>query len=271
MESVVERTKETLQGFNRKEINVNGIKTVVYCAGKGTPLVYLHGSGTFPGFAFAQEWAKSFQVFVPYHPGFGESDDDPRIESMQDYVLHYLDLFDQLKIGRMHLVGSSFGGWLAAELALVQQERLSGLTLIAPGGLAITDPPSVDLFTVPPAKLLDYLVSDQACLKPFLPQGHDLDFMALRYRETTSTARLTWENPAGNRKLAQWLHRIRTPTLLLWGERDRIKPVAQGEIWQDLLPNAQLEVVPNVGHLVLEENPAAAQIVSRFFAKAEKA
>lgn len=190
---------------------------------------------------------------------------------MQDYVLHYLDLFDQLKIGRMHLVGSSFGGWLAAELALVQQERLAGLTLIAPGGLAITEPPSVDLFTVPPAKLLSYLVNDQDCLKPFLPQGHDLEFMTLRYRETTSTARLTWENPAGNRKLAQWLHRIRTPTLLLWGERDRIKPVRQAEIWQDLLPNAQLEVVPNVGHLVLEEKPAAAEIVSRFFAKAEKA
>jgi len=269
--SVVERTKETLQGFERRELDINGVKTVVYAAGGGTPLVYLHGAGTFPGFSFAQRWTKRFQVFIPYHPGFGESGDDSRIDSIQDYVLHYLDLFDALKIARLNLVGSSFGGWLAAELAIIQQHRLNRLVLIAPGGLVVNDPPAVDLFTVPPASLPGYLVSDPAVLAPFIPMGHDLEFMTQRYREITATARLTFENPTGNRKLAQWLHRVRTPTLLVWGEEDRIRPLAHAKVWQQLLPNARLDTVSKVGHLVLEERPAAADVVAHFCAKSQAA
>jgi len=265
--SVVERTRETLQGFERREFDINGIKTVVYAAGSGAPLVYLHGAGTFPGFSFAQRWTTRFQVFIPYHPGFGESGDDPRIDSMQDYVLHYLDLFDALKIGRLNLVGSSLGGWLAAELAVTQQHRLNRLVLIAPGGLAIDDPPAVDLFTVPPASLPGYLVRDRAILEPFMPTGHDLEFMTRRYREITATARLTFENPTGNRKLAQWLHRVRTPTLLVWGEDDRIKPLAHAKVWQQLLPKARLDTVSQAGHLVLEEQPAVADVIADFCAK----
>jgi pimeloyl-ACP methyl ester carboxylesterase len=265
--SVVERTKETLRGFNRRELDINGVKTVVYAAGSGAPLVYLHGAGTFPGFSFAQRWTKRFQVFIPYHPGFGESGDDPRIDSMQDYVLHYLDLFDALKIDRLNLVGSSLGGWLAAELAVTQQHRLNRLVLIAPGGLVVDDPPAVDLFTVPPANLPGYLVRDPAVLAPFMPTGHDLEFMTQRYREITATARLTFENPTGNRKLAQWLHRVHTPTLLVWGEDDGIKPLAHAKVWQKLLPKARLDTVSNAGHLVLEEQPAVADVIAHFCAK----
>jgi pimeloyl-ACP methyl ester carboxylesterase len=269
--SVVERTRETLQGFDRQELNINDVKTVVYAAGTGTPLVYLHGAGTFPGFSFAQRWTKSFQVFIPYHPGFGESGDDPHIDSMQDYVLHYLDLFDALKIDRLNLVGASFGGWLAAELALLQQHRINRLVLIAPGGLVLDHPPAVDLFTVPPASLPGFLVRDPAVLAPFMPAGHDLQFMTQRYREMTAAARLTFENPTGNRKLARWLHRIRTPTLLLWGEDDRIKPLAHANVWQQLLPKARLDTVSRAGHLVLEEQPAVADVIALFCAKTRAA
>jgi pimeloyl-ACP methyl ester carboxylesterase len=267
--SVVERTKETLLGFDRQELDINGVKTVVYAAGNGAPLVYLHGAGTFPGFSFAQRWMKRFQVFIPYHPGFGESGDDPRIDSIQDYVLHYLDLFDALKIGRLNLVGSSLGGWLAAELAIIQQHRLNRLVLIAPGGLVVKDPPAVDLFTVPPANLPGYLVGDPTVLAPFMPEGHDLDFLTQRYREVRATARLTFENPTGNRKLAQWLHRVRTPTLLVWGEDDRIRPLAHAKVWQHLLPKVRLDIVSKVGHLVLEERPAVADAIADFCWKSQ--
>ncbi|HWK97382.1 MAG TPA: alpha/beta hydrolase [Pseudolabrys sp.] len=268
MASVIERTKDTLRGFERREIDVGGISTVVYVAGEGSPLVYLHGSGTFPGFSFAQKWTKNHQVFIPYHPGFGESGDDHRIESMQDYVLHYLDLFDALGIGRLSLIGSSFGGWMAAEIALTQQNRLDRLVLVAPSGLVVKNPPSTDLFTVPPSELPDYLVTDRAVLAPYMPTEPDVDFMVLRYREVSATARLTWENPSGNRKLEQWAHRIKTPTLLLWGEHDRIRPAAHGALWKKLLPNAKLEILRDAGHLVLEEQPAAADVVTHFLATA---
>jgi pimeloyl-ACP methyl ester carboxylesterase len=86
----------------------------------------------------------------------------------------------------------------------------------------------------------------------------------LRYRETTSTARLLWEGPGGNLKLSQWLHRIKTRTLLIWGECDRVKPLAHSATWLKLLPNARLEVIEGIGHLPLDEKPAVADLVLDF-------
>ena len=68
--------------FQREVHNINGINVVMYVAGEGEPLLYLHGAGTFHGFEFAKQWADKFRVLVPYHPGFGESDDDPTITDM---------------------------------------------------------------------------------------------------------------------------------------------------------------------------------------------
>jgi len=263
MASVLDRTKQALDGFDRQEIQINGVTTVVYSAGTGDPLVYLHGSGTFTGFGFARQWTKTHRVIIPYHPGFGESADDGRIESIQDYVLHYLDLFDALGLDRLSLIGSSLGGWIAAEIAIVQPQRLAQLVLVSPGGLMIKDVPSTDLFSVPPKDLASYLVADPAVLAPFMPEGHDIDFMTLRYRETTSSARLVWERP-GNPKLDQWLHRIAASTLLLWGEGDRVKPLAQADAWLSRIPHARLEVMKGVGHLPLDEQPVAAEIVLNF-------
>jgi pimeloyl-ACP methyl ester carboxylesterase len=266
MLSVLERTNRTLEGFEREEFDVNGVKTVVYQAGRGEPVVFLHGAGTFTGFGFAKSLAERFRVIIPYHPGFGESGDDPTIDTIQDYVLHYLDLFDALDLRSFRMIGLSFGGWLAAEFAILEQERLEKLVLIAPSGLALADPPAADLFKVRPADLPGYLVQDPAVLKPFMPEGHDLDFLTLRYRETTSMARLVWEQPAGNRKLAQWLHRIRTPTLLVWGDKDRLRPYAHAASWLDRLPNARLETVAGAGHLVLDEKPDTIDAIAAFLA-----
>jgi pimeloyl-ACP methyl ester carboxylesterase len=271
MPSVLERTKDALDGFQRSEIEINGIRTVVYSAGKGNPIVYLHGAGTFAGFAFARRWSKKHRVIIPYHPGYGESADDARIDCIQDYVLHYLDLFDVLGLDRFSLIGSSLGGWLASEIAIVQQQRLHRLVLVAPSGLVVEHPPAIDMFTLPARDLLGYLVADPKTISPFLPEGHDMEFLTLRYRETTATARLTWEQPGGNPKLAQWLHRINTKTLLIWGELDRVRPLAHSETWLKLLPAARLEVIRGVGHLPLDEQPATAEIVLAFLAQASKA
>jgi len=82
--------------FQRQIQTVNGVKTVVLTAGRGEPLVFLHGAGTFHGFEFAKPWAEKFRVVIPFHPGFGESGDDPTMTDLHDYVMHYLELFDAL-------------------------------------------------------------------------------------------------------------------------------------------------------------------------------
>ncbi len=84
--------------FTRESYTVDGVKTVVYSAGSGEPLVFFHGAGTAAEaagkFDFLEPLAEKFRVIVPYHPGFGESGDDPTFTDLHDYVMHYLELFD---------------------------------------------------------------------------------------------------------------------------------------------------------------------------------
>ncbi|MGH8227871.1 MAG: alpha/beta fold hydrolase, partial [Steroidobacteraceae bacterium] len=130
------------KGFVRHEYSVNGVKTVVHIGGHGRPVVYWHGAGAWHGIDFARPWTERFKVIAPYHPGWGDSGDDPRMDSMSDYLLHYLDLFDQLNLGQFDLVGFSLGGWMAAEFAIAHSHRVRKLVLVAPAGLPAPGEPA---------------------------------------------------------------------------------------------------------------------------------
>ncbi|HJQ18337.1 MAG TPA: alpha/beta hydrolase [Allosphingosinicella sp.] len=250
--------------FERQEIDVAGVNTIVYTIGEGAPLVFMHGAGTSLGREFVRPWAEKRRVIFPYHPNFGESGDDNSIQEVSDYVLHYLDLFDALGLETFDLVGHSLGGWLAAEFAIRHPERLNRLVLVSPAGLVVPEVESPDYFMIHENDMPGYLMMDPSRLAPYLPAAPDVDFLTLSYRETTATARVVWDHPSGNRKLGRWLHRIKVPTLLLWGEHDRLQPTAKAAAWQAALPNAELKLVPNAGHLVFEEQPDSLDIVSRF-------
>jgi pimeloyl-ACP methyl ester carboxylesterase len=263
METVLDRSRSGLEGFERMELDLNGIRTVVHAGGQGEPVIYLHGAGTFTGFGYLRPWLASHRVIIPYHPGFGESADDAGIDSMQDYVLHNLDLFDALGLDRFSLVGHSFGGWMAAETALVLGARLRRLALVAPAGLSRQGLAATDLMTLPASKVLEHLTARPERITPFLPSAPDLDFLTLRYRERTAVARVTWERPS-NPKLIRWLHRIQAPTLICWGGADRIRSAAHAELWAGALPNAKIRLYPGAGHLLLEEEDRTAAEISGF-------
>ena len=107
------------EDFRSSRIDINGVATEVLEIGEGAPLVFLHGTGTFPGFGMARDWAAAgYRVVIPYHPNFGASGDRPDYDTVTDYVLHYAALFDALGLDRIDLAGFSLGGWLAAEYAL---------------------------------------------------------------------------------------------------------------------------------------------------------
>jgi pimeloyl-ACP methyl ester carboxylesterase len=181
--------------FQREVHTVNGNKIVMYTAGNGQPLLFLHGAGTFHGFEFAGKWAENFRVLLPYHPGFGESDDDSTMLDVHDYVMHYVDLLDSLGIEKVNLVGFSLGGGLAARFATEHSHRVIKLALVAPAGLRDKEHPTTDVMALPPEQLPALLVSNFDVIKPHLPEKPDLDFMAARYREATTVARLFWERP----------------------------------------------------------------------------
>src|SRR5215208_8427119 len=82
------------------------------------PLVFLHGAGGHTGWMpFLDELAGQFEVFAPEHPGFGQSDDPPWLDEVADLAYFHLDLLAGLGLDRVHLIGTSLGGWVAAEMA----------------------------------------------------------------------------------------------------------------------------------------------------------
>ncbi|MGP6110849.1 alpha/beta fold hydrolase [Pseudomonas aeruginosa] len=253
-------------GFERHEYLIDGCQTVVYSAGQGQPLVFLHGGGTWHGIDFARAWTDRFRVILPYHPGFGPSGDNPGIDSLQDYIQHYQELFEVMDLEHFNLVGFSLGGRMAAEYAIQHGHQIDKLVLIAPAGLDVKEHPQPDFMVIPPEEIPSYLVHDLATLLPFLPSGPDEEFGAMRMREGTSVARISRDGVMTSAKLPHWLHRIRMPTLLLWGAKDRIVPPDQASYWHRLLPHAQVELFPDAGHLVLDESPAARAAVVDFLA-----
>jgi len=251
--------------FIREKLVVDGVETVLYTAGKGDPVVVLHGAGTVDGFDFAEPWTEKFRVIVPYHPGWGESADEPLFTESHDYVMHYLELFDQIGLERFNIVGLSFGAYLAAKFASEHAHRLKKLVLIAPYGMAVEGHPMADILALPAETLIPMLVSNFDVLKRRLPEKPDLDFIAARYREATTFARLMWEHPLDSR-LPRYLHRVKTPTLVVWGEEDKIIPVQHAEVWKKALPNSELRVFKGAGHLVQLEKPEAVQMIADFLA-----
>ena len=89
--------------------------------------------------------------------------------------------------------------------------------------------------------------------------------MGARYRETTTVARLLWEKP-WDPKFKRYLHRINAPTLIVWGDEDKIIPFQHAELWKKALPNAKVQIFKGAGHLVLDEKPEAASAVAAFAA-----
>ena len=250
--------------FAREEFRVNGVKVAMLTIGKGEPLVFLHGAGTFHGFDFALPWAEKYKVMIPFHPGFGESGDDASITNMHDYVMHYVELLDQLGLAKVNLVGFSLGGWMAAAFAMEHGHRINKLVLVAPAGLKVAEYPMVDIFRIPGEELPGYLVADINVILPHLPKGHDIDFIVDRYREMTSVARIMWEKPF-DRGLQRWLHRLaKVPTLIVWGDKDRLIPVGQAKTWQGLIPNSTVQTHASAGHLVLDESPDAVRGITKF-------
>lgn len=249
--------------FTEQHLDVNGIDTAVLTAGEGRPLVFFHGAGTTTGFDALLPLAERFRLVVPHHPGFGASADDPKIDGIHDYVLHYLDLLDQLGLETFSLVGHSMGGLLAAWFAIEQQPRVERLVLAAPAGLRVAGHPMEDIFTIPDELFGEYVTADLSVFEGKVPDPPTADFLANNYRELTSAARVLWEKPYDSR-LPRWTHRLSMPTLLLWGDADRIIPVGQADSWAGIIPGAEQRILPGVGHLLFDETPAAVQAVAEF-------
>jgi len=195
---------------------------------------------------FMEKLAQRFEVLVPEHPGYGQSDEPEWLENIHDMAYFYLDFIQQLGLSKICLVGSSMGGWIAMEMAVRSTARLKSLVLVSPAGVATPAAQPADIFLMPPEVLIKNLFFDEKLAAARLAQPEDVD-VSLKNRHTT--ARLAWEPRLHDPFLPKWLHRIDVPVKIVWGKQDRILPVELVPEYKKLLPQAQIFVLENCGHL----------------------
>lgn len=257
-------------GVARRALVVRGTATEMLLAGAGAPLLFLHGAGGAGRWLpFHARLSERFTVHAPRHPGHGGSPPAEWIEHISDLAFHYLDLLDELGLDRVHLVGASFGGWIAAEMATMAWPRLTSLTLIDPVGIKVEGWIYPFLFGMDIPELVATVFHDPAAALALMPRDQSVDTMIELSRERTAIARVSWNPYLYNPLLRRRLGRIRARTLLCWGEHDRLAPLTCAKTWQAEIPGAALRVFSKSGHLPhLEEPDAVADAINDFMGTA---
>jgi pimeloyl-ACP methyl ester carboxylesterase len=251
-----------------RSISIAGVALELEDRGEGRPLLFLHpGEGLQPHRAWLDLLARRYRVIAPYHPGWGNSALPNWLGTVDDLAYCYLDLAAALELSDAVLVGSCFGGWIGAEMAVRDTRRFACLVLADPLGIkvrGVLERDIADMHAMPRDEYLRLAWAD--------PANGEVDYTQLPETELAGIARgreafatFGWKPYMHNPRLKRWLHRIDLPTLLLWGEQDGIVRLDYGEAWRDEIPGARIEVVANAGHFPHWEQPAAfVEHLSRF-------
>lgn len=237
---------------------VNGTRIDISERGAGRPLLFLHPeNGIEPALPAIDELAKAARVIAPTHPGYGRSELPKGMRSVDDLSYFYLDLLDQLDLRDLVVVGVSLGAWLAAEIAVKSSARFSRLVMANAVGVKVGDRETrdiADIFALTEKEYLDITYCDPAAgVRDYKALPDAAVLAAARARE--ATARLAWNPFFHNPRLKSRLHRIRIPTLFLWGTHDRMLSEPYGRAYCALIPGARFELIERAGHFPHQEQP----------------
>ena len=260
--------------YTEEVISVGGTKVHLLRGGQGDPLLFLHGAGGPAGWRlFHDRLAEHYTVYAPSHPGFGESDSADWMENIRDLAEFYLWFLDVLGLDRLDVIGSSMGGWLAAELALMSHRSFRTIVLVDPAGLQPEEGEIYDIFFWPLEEVRQHQFYDHRQVPEYdllygSPPTPEQRALAQRNREMA--ARLVWKPYLFSRQLPHLLPRIAAPVLIVWGRQDAIIPVICGEQYRRLLPNSRLAILDQCGHSPQLEKPDEfLKIVLDFLAEAD--
>ncbi len=242
-----------------------------YRSGSGQPLLYLHNAGGIRNGVTAEmeALAKHYDLIVPTHPGWDDTQGLDNIDDIHDMVMFYQDFLDALGLEQIFLAGHSIGGLFAAELAAARPDLIKKLVLVCPVGLWMDETPVTDIFTLMPNQLPAVMFGDLT--NPVIPTlfkaPANEDEMAENYyfqlANFSATGKFIW--PIPDKGLKKRLHRIKAPTLVIWGEKDGLVPPAYGPLFQSKIEKSQLSVIAGAGHMVpLENTPEFEKEVTAF-------
>ena len=230
---------------------VGGIEMEVVRRGAGRPALLLHGAQTVdPRAPFLDMLGRHAEIIAPSHPGFGRSARPPDFETVYDLVHFYLDFLDALPHAKLTVIGLSFGGWLAAEIAIKAGRRIDRLILVDALGIKVSDretPDILDVFNTAPQEVERRSWHDPATWAPDLDALSD-DDLVIRARNREALCLYGWNPYMYNPQLKRWLSRITVPTLVVWGASDGIVRPSYGRAYSSLIPQSRFELIERAGH-----------------------
>ena len=248
------------ESFREGFVEADGFRIRYMEEGHGTPLVHLHGAGGLrlnPGHDLL---AQQFRVIAFEMPGFGQSPENTRTQSMPELAETMAKAVEKLGIGSFNLMGTSFGGKAALWLALRHTERVLALVLEAPAAIRPegAQPPSGS-----PEEMARRLYAHPERLPPMPPPDP-----AVQAKTRQLVARL--RGPDRDAELERGLAGLSTPTLVLFGTADQVIPPDMGHLYKELMPNCHLVFVYDAGHAISTDRPEAfTEVVADFLERHE--
>jgi len=257
----------SLAGEDRFHVGLGEIEALR--RGRGRPILLIHGvNPVSPQAPFLDRLAEHGEIIAPSAPGFGNSPRPTDFDTMYDLVHLYREVLDALP-GEAALIGFSFGGWIAAEIAAAGSPKIDRLVLVDPVGIKIGGREERDIvhfFNTSPDELNRRSWHDPARRPPgcwglgwqaAIDDAMSDDDMILLARNWDALCLYAWRPHMYNPQLKHWLHRISVPTLVLWGASDRIVTPAYGRAYADLIRGARFEIIVDAGHYPELEQPRA--------------
>lgn len=255
-----------------ERIQIGGVSLEVLIAGDGPPLLFLHGGDYFAQHReFFDRLARRWRVVAPRHPGFGNSERPDGFRTVNDLAYLYLDLLERRDFGKPTLVGTSFGGWIAMETCIRSCEAIDRLVLINSVGVKFggrEERDIADIYALSSDELLRRSFFDPVRMAPEYARLSDGELNEVA-RDRQATALYGWRPYMHNPGLRQWLHRVRVPSLVIWGENDGIVTPDYGRKLFRSLPEAQFEEIGQAGHYPQIERPDEVADAINRFARAE--
>ncbi|HWP47406.1 MAG TPA: alpha/beta hydrolase [Candidatus Limnocylindrales bacterium] len=247
------------------------IQSRIKMAGEGSPLVFLHNAYGLVWDPFLDSLAQHYTVYAPEHPGTtpGNSEAIRFLDNLWDLVLYYYELFDQLGLQAPAVVGHSFGGMVAAEVAATNPDRVSHLVLISPIGLWRDDTPVKNWMSMAPEAVARAVFYDpegplatRFLSVPDDPQAQ-VEVQIQRIWTLGCTGKFVW--PIPDKGLKKRLHRIHAPTLIIWGQQDGLVSPVYAREFAHYIAHARVEILDKAAHMPhLEQLTTVSHLIRDF-------
>jgi pimeloyl-ACP methyl ester carboxylesterase len=257
------------QDWKQETVHVADTDVAIIKGGSGKPLLIFHDELGFTGWmSWNEKLAENRTLLMPLQPGFGRT---PRIDWIRDYrdlAGFYSQMVRAMNLDPVDVIGFSAGGFIAAEMAAADPKIFSKMVLVAPMGIKPSEGEIMDIFPITIRTHLRATVADPHATPEFTKiYGGEMtpEQFELFEEARAETARIGWEPYMHNPSLPHLLRDTKLPTMLVWGNRDKVVPRGCIDAYRKAIKVAQVAEIESSGHRPEIENPAEFDRVVRKF------